>query len=86
MHEGARYGLRVDGPFEPAHGHRFDVSKLLADPYAAAIDRPFRLHPSMFERGVDSGAVRAQMHSVAGAGAASRAGSASRGTAQSSTN
>ena len=52
---GARYGFRVDGPFDPAQGHRFDVSKLLADPYAAAIDRPYRLHPSLFEKGADSG-------------------------------
>jgi glycogen debranching enzyme GlgX/4-alpha-glucanotransferase len=52
----ARYGLRVDGPFEPERGHRFDVSKLLADPYSTSIDRPFALHPSMFERGADSGA------------------------------
>ena len=54
--EGARYGLRVDGPFDPAHGHRFDASKLLVDPSAVEIDRPFALHPSMFERGVDSAA------------------------------
>ena len=53
---GARYGLRADGPFQPEHGHRFDLSKLLADPHAALIDRPYKLHPSMFERGVDSGA------------------------------
>jgi glycogen debranching enzyme GlgX/4-alpha-glucanotransferase len=52
---GARYGLRADGPFDPARGHRFDLSKLLADPYAVAFDRPFELHPSMFERGADSG-------------------------------
>ena len=52
---GARYGFRVDGPFEPARGHRFDISKLLADPYAAEIDRPYRLHPSMFAHGADSG-------------------------------
>ncbi|HEY1943693.1 MAG TPA: glycogen debranching protein GlgX [Roseiarcus sp.] len=52
---GARYGLRVDGLFDPLQGHRFDVSKLLADPYACAFDRPFRLHPSMFALGIDSG-------------------------------
>ena len=34
---------------------RFDASKLLADPYAWAFDRPFRLHPSMFAFGEDSG-------------------------------
>jgi len=55
--EGARYGLRVDGPFAPEHGHRFDVSKLLVDPLAAEIDRPFKLDHTMFERGVDSAAV-----------------------------
>ncbi len=52
---GARYGLRADGPFDPLRGDRFDVSKLLADPYAVALDRPFRLHQSMFAFGVDSG-------------------------------
>ena len=52
---GARYGFRVDGPFDPARGARFDASKLLADPYAWRFDRPFRLHPSMFEFGDDSG-------------------------------
>jgi len=52
---GARYGFRVEGPYEPARGQRFDASKLLADPYAWAFDRPFRLHPSMFKHGEDSG-------------------------------
>ena len=53
---GARYGLRAHGPFAPERGLRFDASKLLADPYAFALDRPFKLHRSMFERGVDSAA------------------------------
>lgn len=39
---GLRYGLRVEGPFEPRKGHRFDATKLLVDPYAKRIDRPFR--------------------------------------------
>jgi glycogen debranching enzyme GlgX/4-alpha-glucanotransferase len=52
---GARYGFRVEGPYDPARGARFDASKLLADPYAWAFDRPFRLHPSMFAFGRDSG-------------------------------
>jgi glycogen operon protein len=34
---GALYGLRVDGPYDPEHGHRFNVNKLLLDPYARAI-------------------------------------------------
>jgi glycogen operon protein len=45
---GQRYGYRVHGPFDPARGHRFNHHKLLIDPYARAIDRPFRLAPSMF--------------------------------------
>ena len=52
---GARYGFRVAGPYDPARGARFDASKLLADPYAWRFDRPFRLHPSMFAFGEDSG-------------------------------
>jgi len=46
--EGARYGLRAHGPYAPQEGHRFNPSKLLLDPYATAIDRPFKLHNSMF--------------------------------------
>jgi glycogen debranching enzyme GlgX/4-alpha-glucanotransferase len=52
---GAHYGFRVEGPYDPARGARFDVSKLLADPYAWRFDRPFGLHPSMFAFGDDSG-------------------------------
>jgi glycogen debranching enzyme GlgX/4-alpha-glucanotransferase len=46
---GARYGLRAYGPWAPRDGHRFNPSKLLIDPYATALDRPFVLHPSMFD-------------------------------------
>jgi glycogen operon protein len=45
---GSRYGLRGHGVFAPAEGHRFNPSKLLVDPYARALDRPFKLHPSMY--------------------------------------
>lgn len=38
---GAKYGLRAEGPWEPERGHRFDPLKLLVDPYATGIDRPF---------------------------------------------
>jgi len=31
---GQRYGFRVDGPFDPKAGHRFNPYKLLIDPYA----------------------------------------------------
>jgi pullulanase/glycogen debranching enzyme len=45
---GVRYGLRAHGPFLPREGHYFNPAKLLLDPYATAIDRPFVLHSSMF--------------------------------------
>ena len=35
---GQRYGYRVDGPFAPDRGHRFNRNKLLLDPYAKSID------------------------------------------------
>ncbi len=31
---GAVYGYRVDGPWDPMNGHRFNANKLLIDPYA----------------------------------------------------
>src|ERR1700761_1475392 len=34
---GQRYGYRVEGPWEPEKGLRFNSSKLLVDPYAKAI-------------------------------------------------
>jgi isoamylase len=38
---GALYGYRVHGPYDPFNGHRFNSHKLLIDPYARALDRPF---------------------------------------------
>jgi isoamylase len=35
---GQRYGYRVYGAYDPAHGFRFNPAKLLLDPYAKAID------------------------------------------------
>jgi glycogen operon protein len=49
--EGTRYGLRVEGPWAPDRGHRFNPRKLLVDPWARALDRPFALHPSLFDTG-----------------------------------
>jgi isoamylase len=34
---GTRYGYRVHGPWDPAHGHRCNPNKLLLDPYARSI-------------------------------------------------
>ena len=46
--EGTRYGLRAHGPYAPEAGHRFNPAKLLVDPHARLLDRPFRLHADMF--------------------------------------
>jgi isoamylase len=35
--ENIEYGYRMDGPFVPGEGHRFDTTKILLDPYARAI-------------------------------------------------
>lgn len=44
---GQRYGIRADGPWAPEQGHRFDASKLLVDPYAVRLDRPFAYDPRL---------------------------------------
>jgi len=45
---GALYGYRVDGPYEPTSGHRFNPSKLLIDPYAKAVSGPIRWSDDLF--------------------------------------
>ena len=47
MAPGDRYGLRAYGPYDPGAGHRFNAAKLLVDPYATSLDRPFMLDASM---------------------------------------
>ncbi len=37
---GQFYAYRVDGPYEPNKGHRFNFKKLLLDPFATAISQP----------------------------------------------
>jgi glycogen operon protein len=44
---GARYGLRADGPYDPKKGLWFDPAKLLVDPYATRLDRPFAYRPEL---------------------------------------
>ncbi|MCL4811903.1 MAG: glycogen debranching protein GlgX [Vicinamibacteraceae bacterium] len=45
---GQLYGFRVEGPYAPAEGHRFNPAKLLLDPYAKSVGRMVRWHDSMF--------------------------------------
>jgi glycogen debranching enzyme len=51
---GMRYGYRADGPWEPQQGHRFDLSKVLVDPHATLLDRPFAFYPDLGAKGVDT--------------------------------
>lgn len=44
---GARYGFRAEGRYYPQHGWWFDPLKLLVDPYAVALDRPFAYDPRL---------------------------------------
>jgi glycogen operon protein len=45
---GTLYGYKVDGPYEPSQGHRFNVNKLLLDPYAKAVSGPIRWDDSLY--------------------------------------
>jgi glycogen operon protein len=45
---GQLYGYRVQGPWDPARGRRFNGAKILLDPYARAIGRTPTWHPSLF--------------------------------------
>jgi isoamylase len=45
---GQRYGLRVNGPWDPGHGLRCNSAKLLIDPHATAIDGEVKWGPELF--------------------------------------
>ena len=45
---GLRYGYRVQGPWDPAAGHRFNAAKLLLDPYARALDGTIKWSDALF--------------------------------------
>ncbi len=50
---GQEYGFRVDGPYQPQEGHRFNVNKLLIDPYAKALTGDIRFGPELFSFPMD---------------------------------
>ncbi len=52
---GQRYGYRVDGPWEPGLGYRFNKYKLLLDPYAKAITGEIDWKAPIFPYDVVSG-------------------------------
>ena len=51
---GCLYGYRVQGPYEPDKGHRFNYNKLLVDPYAKSIARPLQWNDTHFSYPIGS--------------------------------
>ncbi|WP_295633625.1 glycogen debranching protein GlgX [Novosphingobium sp.] len=54
---GQRYGYRADGEWAPERGAWFDPAKLLVDPYALELDRPFVQSPWLTVQGHDTAAI-----------------------------
>ncbi|TCL69647.1 glycogen debranching protein GlgX [Rhizobium sp. BK251] len=54
LQEGTRYGYRADGVHAPDEGLWFDPAKLLVDPYATELDRPFRYDPRLGVHGEET--------------------------------
>jgi isoamylase len=48
---GQLYGYRVEGPYDPAAGHRFNPAKLLVDPWARAVTGELRWERSVYGYG-----------------------------------
>ncbi len=48
LEAGQVYGYRVDGPYDPSNGDRFNINKLLIDPYARAITGRLNWNDSLF--------------------------------------
>ncbi len=42
IEHGQQYAYRIDGPYDPANGHRYNINKLILDPYARAISDNFK--------------------------------------------
>lgn len=51
---GTRYGYRVDGPWDPRKGLRFNFAKLLLDPYAHAVSGTFTPDPTTYDYQLDA--------------------------------
>ena len=49
---GQKYGYRVDGTWDPAHGHRFNPAKFLLDPYGRYIDGHVTINPAIYAHAV----------------------------------
>ncbi len=54
---GGAYGFRAGGTWAPEEGLWFDPAKLLVDPHAVELDRPFRQDPALAQYGADTAAL-----------------------------
>lgn len=54
---GTAYGYRAEGEWAPDRGLWFDPAKLLVDPRAIELDRPFQYDPALAQFGVDTAAI-----------------------------
>lgn len=61
---GQAYGYRVEGPYDPANGHRCDPSKLLLDPYAKAVDGTVTTAQSLYSYDWNNPASRCEQDSI----------------------
>ncbi|MGZ5405230.1 MAG: alpha-amylase family glycosyl hydrolase, partial [Nocardioides sp.] len=61
---GQRYGFRADGPWDPARGRRFNLNKLLLDPYARAISGELVPGPDPLPYDVDDPTQRSSVDSA----------------------
>ncbi|MFB9311790.1 glycogen debranching protein GlgX [Nocardioides plantarum] len=61
---GTRYGFRVDGPWDPAAGARFNPAKLLLDPFARSISGELLLDDAVHAHDVDRPDQRSELDSA----------------------
>ncbi|MCW2817172.1 MAG: glycogen debranching enzyme GlgX [Nocardioides sp.] len=61
---GTAYGFRVDGPWDPANGSRFNPAKLLLDPYARAVCGRLLPGESVHAHDVDAPDLRSDLDSA----------------------
>ncbi|MDO9356801.1 MAG: hypothetical protein Q7T55_24095, partial [Solirubrobacteraceae bacterium] len=61
---GTRYGYRMDGPWDPANGLRFNAEKLLLDPFAQAVSGDLVVDPAIYGYVLGSPATRSDADSA----------------------
>ncbi len=61
---GTRYGYRVEGPWRPADGLRFNVHKLLLDPYGQAVSGTVTPDPAIYSYVVGAPALPSELDSA----------------------